>query len=100
MQSRTSSSVLIAILIILTFPIWIGLIAGAFGIVAGVFGAVFGIIGGIFGIIFGGLGAAFGWIFEDPFFWPEHFHFGFLFGKIFLIAIVILLVVSVSRRRR
>jgi len=92
--------VLIAIIIILTFPIWIGLIAGAFGIIAGVFGAVFGIIGGVFGIVFGALGSAFGWIFDGSFFWPGHFHFGFLFGKIFLFAMVLLLVVSISRRRK
>lgn len=95
MQGRnTTNSILIAILIILTFPLWIGLVGAAIGIVAGVFGAVFGVIGGVFGAVFGGLGATLGWIFSGP------FHLGFVFIKVFIIAIVLFLLLSALRTKR
>lgn len=43
-----STKILIVILLVLTFPIWIGIVAGLFGTVVGLIGAAFGIaIGGI-----------------------------------------------------
>lgn len=95
MQSRsTTSSILIAVLVIITFPLWIGFIGMAFGLVAGVFGAVFGIIGGVFGAVFGGLGAGLGWIFAGP------FHMGAIFVKVAIIAAVLILLVSALRTKR
>lgn len=54
-MDRRSRNILIVILIILTFPIWIGLVGALFGIVAAVFGVLFGLVvalvassGGIF----------------------------------------------------
>jgi hypothetical protein len=101
MQTRSSSStsaVLIVLLVLLTFPLWIGLIGGLFGVVAGVFGAIFGIIAGVFGAVFGAIAGIFGWMFH----WnaPWDFHFGFLGMKFFLIVAIILAVVYVSRTRR
>lgn len=54
-SGKKVSWVLIAIIAVLTFPLWIG-------VVAGLFGAVVGIIGGLFGITVGLFGAAFGLI--------------------------------------
>lgn len=52
-KMSTSTKVLLVLLLILTFPIWIG-------VVAGLFGALVGIIGALFGIIVGFIGAAIG----------------------------------------
>jgi hypothetical protein len=101
MQTRTSSStstVLIVLLVVLTFPLWIGLIGGLFGLIFGIFGAVFGIIAGVFGAVFGMIGSIFGWIFH----WdaPFNFHMGFLGIKAFTIIAVIFLVIYLARGRR
>ncbi len=48
-----SNGVLWLILIILTFPIWIGVLGG-------VFGALFGLIGGLCGLVLGGFGVILG----------------------------------------
>ena len=45
--------VLIVVLLVLTFPVWIGIIAGLFGAVVGVLGAIFGIVVGIGGAAIG-----------------------------------------------
>jgi len=95
MQARNStSSVLIIVLIVLTFPIWIGIIGGIFGIMVGLFGAVFGIVGGIFGAVFGGLSSLFGSLFGWGF-WS----FGFL-GCNFLTILFLVLVVALAIRPR
>ena len=52
-KMNKSTKILLVLLLIATFPIWIGVVAGLFG------GAV-GIIGAVFGIVVGFLGAAFG----------------------------------------
>ena len=48
------------ILLVLTCPLWIGLVAGLFGIVVGLLGAIFGItvggVGAAFGLLVGGIG--------------------------------------------
>lgn len=54
-RMSTGKKVLIAAIIILTFPLWIG-------VVAGLFGGLVGIIGAAFGIVIGMVGAAFGLI--------------------------------------
>ncbi len=50
---ETWQKVLIIVLLIFTFPVWIGLAASLFG-------AVFGLLGGLFGLVFGLLGTAIG----------------------------------------
>ncbi len=54
---RDSNRTLWIILIVLTFPIWIGLIGGAFGLVFGLLGGVLGIFGGGIGAIASGVGS-------------------------------------------
>ena len=45
--------VLVVIILVLTFPIWGGLVAGALGIVLGLLGGVLGIIVGVLGAVLG-----------------------------------------------
>ncbi len=110
-MSRTSTVLLILILVI-TFPVWIalaavvfgltvgifgglvglvgGLFGGIFGLLGGIFGAIMGLIGGFFGLIFGSHDLQFGWN------WPD-FHFNrYVF---FALLIVVALVISKRQRR-
>lgn len=48
-SSSGSSTLLVVVLLVLTFPIWFALLAALFGVVIGLFGAVIGIIAAIFG---------------------------------------------------
>ena len=48
-----SNKILLIILLVLTFPIWIGVVAGLFGLAVGIIGAVFGIVVGFLGAAFG-----------------------------------------------
>lgn len=48
-KMETGKKVLIVVLLILTFPVWIGLVAGLFGGAVGLLGAVFGVLIAIFG---------------------------------------------------
>ena len=103
-KARTSSgtsTVLIVILVLITFPFWIGILGAAFGLVVGAFGAVIGVFGAMIGAIFGGIGALIGAIFN----WGDWDHFGefgfhFWNGKFFAIMLVTLLVALAIRPRR
>ena len=54
-HSNTSKTswILIAIIAVLTFPLWIGVVAGLFGAVVGIIGGLFGLVAGLFGAAFG-----------------------------------------------
>lgn len=56
---KTWQMVLIVILLIVSFPVWIGLVAGLFGALIGLLGGLFGILVGIvatgFGLTIGGI---------------------------------------------
>lgn len=54
---RDSNRTLWIILIVLTFPIWIGLVGGAFGLIFGCIGGLLGIFGGGIGAIVSGVGS-------------------------------------------
>ena len=89
-RSSSSSGLLVLILLIITFPFWIGILGGLFGLIAGAIGAAVGIVAGVIGAVFGGIGAVFG-IFD----WFPHFHLsGFRF---FIIVAIIFAVVMMSR---
>lgn len=55
-----STKILLIILLVFTFPIWIGVVAGLFGAVIGIIGALFGVsvglIGTAVGLFAGGIG--------------------------------------------
>jgi hypothetical protein len=95
MATRSATSpVLIGCLLLLTFPIWIGIAGGLFGIVAGIFGATIGIIAGVFGLVIGIIvlpfKILFGW---GHWGWFPHFH-GFLF-----MAVIVLVAALLMRRK-
>lgn len=105
-MAKSTSTVLIVILLILTFPIWIGLAGGIFGLVVGLFGAAIGIIAGIFGAIDGILGAIvgiigelFGWIFggifDCDFYYPH-----VSFPRPLTLLLIILVVVLITRSKK
>lgn len=62
----TSTKVLLIIVLILTFPLWIGIVAGLFGglvgLIGGLFGVIVGLIGAAFGLVVGGVGCVIGGI--------------------------------------
>lgn len=96
MQSKSSTSTLIVVLLVVfSFPIWIGIAGGLFGIIVGIFGAVFGIIAGVFGAVFGAIGGIFGWLFNWH--WPFS---GFFHWNIFTILFIVIIVALISRSRR
>ena len=96
-QSKKVRTVVI-VLLVLTFPIWIGIVGGLFGLIigliAGAFGLVAGLIGGIFGAIGGMIGAIFDVIFSPWNGW--HFHHVNAFW--FAIGLIILVMIARSRR--
>ncbi len=53
------STLLLALIVLFTFPVWIGLIAGGFGLIIGILGAIFGFLFGIIGAVFGVIGSLF-----------------------------------------
>lgn len=94
MQSKSSTStLLIVLLLVLTFPLWLGIAGGIFGLVAGLFGAVIGIFAGVIGAVFGVIGGIFGWVFDWH--WPHFFHW-----NVFTIALIAIVVVLLTRSRR
>jgi hypothetical protein len=101
-KTSSTSTVLVIILLVLTFPVWIGLAGGLFGIVAGLFGAAIGIVAGVFGAIFGVLGAVLGGIFSI-FDWHTDSHFPFVFHfpfKLMVIGMIIFAIVLLSRSKK
>ncbi len=97
MQSRSNSTgttILLVIVLIITFPFWIGILGGLFGLIVGAIGAAFGIVGAVFGAVFGGIGALFGGLFHGNWGFPFFFAFG---GKLMVIALVIAVVVLITR---
>ncbi len=92
MQSKNSTTtVLIVLILVFTFPLWIGIAGGLFGLVVGLFGGMIGIIAGIFGAIVG----VFGWLFNWH--WP---FVGFFHWNIFWIVMILLAVVMISKSKR
>jgi hypothetical protein len=93
-KTSSNSSVLVIILLIITFPFWIGILGGLFGIIAGLFGAIIGIVAAVFGAIFGTIGAVF-----DIFDWTSfpHIHIPF---RAFVIVAIVFAVVMISRSKK
>lgn len=107
-MSKSTSNALIIILLLLTFPIWIGIAGGLFGLAMGLFGAIIGIVAGFFGILGGVLGAIFGaiaevfsWIFGGIFDWDVDYfpHFHFLRPLAFLLIVFAIVLLSRPRKK-
>jgi nitrate/nitrite transporter NarK len=94
-KSSNPTTLLIAVIVIFTFPIWIGIAGGIFGLIIGLFGAAIGIVAGVFGAVFGAIGGIFGWFFDWD--WPHH---GFYRWNIFTVVCLVVIVLLVTRSRR
>lgn len=96
-SKNSSSSILIILLLVFTFPIWIGITGGLFGLIVGVFGAAIGVVVGVLGAIVGIFGAIFGWLFHWNF--QMHWPFAF-FGSGFLFTMAVVLTIMLVTRSR
>jgi hypothetical protein len=93
-NTNSGTTILIVLIIVLTFPIWIGIAGGLFGLVAGLFGAAIGIIAAVFGAVIGIFGAVINGLFGG--WWPNS-HIGL---NIFLAICLVLAIVMLSKARR
>ena len=89
----------VIVLLVLTFPIWIGIAGGIFGLVVGLIGGAFGLVAGLIGGIFGAIGALIGGIF-DLIFSPWHggWHFHHFNGFWFFVGLIVVVMLVRSRR--
>lgn len=93
-MSRTPTVLLVLILII-TFPFWIALAAVVFGLMIGIFGGIIGLIGGIFGGIMGLVGGIFGFhSWHMGWDWPD-FHF----NRYVFFALLIIAALAIKKRQ-
>lgn len=98
------ATLFLAFILIFTFPIWIGLLAGGFGLIIGIFGGIIGVIGSIVGAIFSVIGSVFSAIFggfnwgwgDTHIFYP-HLHVNGY--AVFAFIIITALIVSKRRQR-
>ena len=95
------STVLLALIVLFTFPVWIGLIAGGFGILIGIIGAMFGAVFGLVGAVFGAIGAVLEALFDGIFGWGHHWNFiGFPHFRLngFGLAVLVIIIALVWGR--
>ena len=104
-MSRTPTILLVLILII-TFPFWIALAAVVFGLMIGIFGGIIGLIGGIFGGVVGLIGGIFGGIMGliGGIFGFHSWHMGwdwpyFHFNKYVFFALIIIAALVINKRQ-
>lgn len=90
MTSKTLSTILIFMILIIAFPFFIGLLGGAFGIVMGIFGAVIGVVTGVIGAMAGIIGGFFKLIFGFGF-------FGWNFFALLFVTAILILITKKSR---
>jgi len=97
------ATLLLTLIVLCTFPIWIGLIAGGFGIVIGLFAGIFGLIAGIFGAIIGIIAWVFESIFSGIFGWGHNWNF-FSFPHFhingFGVAAIIIVIALLANRKK
>ena len=93
-NTNSGTTVLIVLLIIFTFPIWMGIAGGLFGLIGGLFGALIGIVAAVFGTVFGIFGSVIGGIFGDA--WPGS-HIGL---NVFLAICLVFAILGLSKAKR
>ena len=100
---KAFSFLFVAFILLLMFPLMIGLGGGLFGLVIGLIGGLIGVIVGIFGAVIGAIAWIFKTIFHLIFGWhtgfahhPHWFHFN---GCIVTAIIILILVVAFSKRK-
>lgn len=87
---RSLSTVLILIILLITFPFWVSLAGGLFGLIGGLFGLIFGIIGAMFGALGSVFDALFGW----------HGYPRLHFNGFAVLAFIIIIALVAGRRNR
>ncbi|MBP9924443.1 MAG: hypothetical protein KBF45_00520 [Cyclobacteriaceae bacterium] len=101
-MTRTST-IIITLIIVFTFPLWFGLGMGLFGLIFGLIGGAIGIVAGVFGAVIGVIAGVFGAIFHGIFGWGHGGHNSFpgvhLNGYVFL-ALIILAALVLSKRNK
>ena len=103
MSSRTDSNspLLIALVLIVTFPLWFGLGMGLFGLIVGLMGAAVGLIAGFFGLIVGLIALPFKLLFGwGDWGWGCDIFPSFHFGRSFMMVIVIIIAALIVKNRR
>ncbi len=93
-STNSGTTILIILIIVFTFPLWVGIAGGLFGLIAGLFGAAIGIVAAVFGAIVGVFGAVISGLFGG--WWPDS-HFGL---NVFLAICLVLAIVMLSKTRR
>jgi len=100
MKNQSGSTILVILLIVFTFPLWIGLLGGLIGLVFGIGGAIIGIIAAIIGAIAAIIGWLFGlvdWTISDG----VNIHFPFMsFNTFIFIVLIVALLFTVRSRNR
>ncbi len=101
-MARSISIVLVAFVLLLTLPLWLGLGGGLIGLTFGLIGGLIGLIFGLFGAIIG----AIAWIFKSIFHLLFGWHWGYSFhpwfhfnGYVFAAIIILILAVALNRRK-
>jgi hypothetical protein len=99
-----SSSILVVLIILLTFPLWFGLGMGLFGLVAGLIGGLFGLIAGLFGAIIGIIAGIFKAIFHGIFGWGHSWNYDFpdyeMNGYVFLALLIVAALIITKRNKK
>jgi len=96
-SSSTGTTVLVILILILTFPLWIALGGIAIGVVAGLFGAMIGVVAALFA----GVVALIALPFKILFGWGEWSCFSGFHGNGFVwLALLIFAALFISRRRK
>lgn len=93
-STNSGTTILVILIIIFTFPIWVGIAGGLFGLIAGLFGAAIGVIVGVIGAIIGVFAAIVSGLFGG--WWPDS-HLGL---NVFLAICLVLAIIMLSKARK
>lgn len=103
MEHMRTSSVLFLVMVVITFPLWFGLGMGFFGLVIGLLGAMvglaFGLIGALVGVFAWVINSFFSIVLGRPFDSSLSFDFDFLYDHVWTLAVVVVLVILLTRRK-
>lgn len=101
-NDSSSSTILLAIILIITFPIWFAVCAALFGVVVGLLGAAIGVVAAVFGALVAVIVLPFKllfgwghWGWHDWGLFHHHSHSGF-----WIIAFIIVIALIVRGRRK
>lgn len=98
-NTHSGSTILIVLLVVFTFPIWIGIAGGLFGLVMGLLGAAIGVIVGVFGAVIGAITGVIGGVF-GLFSWDRSsFHFFGFYYNFLLVLCLVIAIIMVSKSR-